>query len=115
MARKFPTQRQLKELEEINQQIKDRGGNVKVITKGDKKNNEKANKKATVESKLRKSGVAANWESAQRQYENKARQEFGIPKEETKKINSNPVKAGKTRIGALARGGAGGAFIENIK
>jgi len=88
MARKFPTQRQLKELEEINQQIKDRGGNVKVITKGDKKNNEKANKKATVESKLRKSGVAANWESAQRQYENKARQEFGIPKEETKKINT---------------------------
>ena len=32
------------------------------------------------------------------------------------KVNSNPVKAGKTRIGNLARGGAGGGgFLDNLK
>ena len=119
MARKFPTQNQLKELEKINQKIKDRGGNVKVITQGNKKVNEKANKTANIKSQLAKSGVAATWEAAQRQHENKARQEFGISKQETKKIDSNPVKSGKTRIGNLARPGRGGAggggFLDNLK
>ena len=35
-------------------------------------------------------------------------------KGKTIKINSNPVP-GKTRIGPLARGGAGGGFLENLK
>ncbi len=110
MARKFPTQRQLKQLEEINQQIKDRGGNVKVVPKVNKKINEKINKIATIKNQTAKSGVGATWEAAQRQFENKARQEFGISKQSTVKIDSNPVKSGRTRIGNLAGGGLGGMF-----
>jgi hypothetical protein len=45
-------------------------------------------------------------------YWNVVAEKYGHREEpkETKKINSNPVKSGRTRIGPLAGGGASGMF-----
>ena len=110
MARNFPTPKHLEELQQLNRKIKNRGGNVAVVPKVNKKINEKINKISTIKTQNAKSGVGATWEAAQRQHENRARAEFGIAKQETVKVDSNPVKPGKTRIGNLAGGGLGGMF-----
>ena len=108
MAVKFPTKAQLEKMQKTNKEIKNRGGNVKVVPKVNKKINEKANKIETSKSESAKSGVQARWEAAARQHENRARQEFGISKKPTVKINSNPVP-GKTIVSSMARGaGQGG-------
>ena len=89
-------------MQKLNREIKNRGGNVKVVPKVNKKINEKINKESNYKTELAKSGVGAKYKEFEMEQENRARREFGIPKQETKKINSNPIK-GKTVIGPLAR------------
>ena len=62
----------------------------------------------TEKAKNAKTGNTAKIESRLRNAQNKAAKEFGLLKPKTIKVDSNPVKPGKTVIGPLARKGGGG-------
>jgi len=64
-----------------------------------------------------KSGATAKEIAKEKSDQNKASKEFGISKTKTIKVNSNPVKPGKTTVSPMAKargrilgGGLGGMF-----
>ncbi len=84
---------------------------VKVLPGQSNKQRQKImNAQSTAATENAKSGLTASRLAEQREYKTQTQKNSAVSRIKTVKVNSNPVKAGTTRIGNLAGGGMGGMF-----